>query len=67
MLTRFTSPFNLTGLPAVSVPCGFTKENLPIGLQIASRAWNEAGVLRAGYAFQQATQWHLKKPELAQQ
>lgn len=63
-LTRFTAPFNLTGLPALSVPCGFTKEGLPIGLQIISRAWNEAGVLRTGYAFQQATEWHKKKPEL---
>ncbi len=64
-LTRFTAPFNLTGLPALSVPCGFTKEGLPIGLQIVSRPWNESGVLRAGYAFQQATQWHTMKPALA--
>jgi aspartyl-tRNA(Asn)/glutamyl-tRNA(Gln) amidotransferase subunit A len=60
-LTRFTSPFNLTGLPALTVPCGFTKDGLPIGLQIVSRAWNEAGVLRAGFAFQQATDWHTRK------
>jgi aspartyl-tRNA(Asn)/glutamyl-tRNA(Gln) amidotransferase subunit A len=60
-LTRFTAPFNLTGLPALSVPCGFTKDSLPIGLQIVSRAWNEAGVLRAGYAFQEATDWHTRK------
>ncbi len=60
-LTRFTAPFNLTGLPALSVPCGFTKDGLPIGLQIVSRAWNEAGVLRTGYAFQQATEWHTQK------
>jgi aspartyl-tRNA(Asn)/glutamyl-tRNA(Gln) amidotransferase subunit A len=64
-LTRFTAPFNLTGLPALSVPCGFTKENLPIGLQIVSRSWNEAGVLRAGYAFQEATEWHKMKPAIA--
>jgi aspartyl-tRNA(Asn)/glutamyl-tRNA(Gln) amidotransferase subunit A len=57
-LTRFTSPFNLTGLPALSVPCGFTKDNLPIGLQIVSRAWNEAGILRTGYAYQEAANWH---------
>jgi aspartyl-tRNA(Asn)/glutamyl-tRNA(Gln) amidotransferase subunit A len=57
-LTRFTAPFNLTGLPALTVPCGFTKDGLPIGLQFVSRAWNEAGVLRAGFAFQQATDWH---------
>jgi aspartyl-tRNA(Asn)/glutamyl-tRNA(Gln) amidotransferase subunit A len=64
LLTRFTAPFNLTGLPALSVPCGFTKEGLPIGLQIVSRAWNEAGVLRAGYAFEQVTEWHKRKPPL---
>jgi len=64
-LTRFTAPFNLTGLPALSVPCGFTKEGLPIGLQIVSRAWDEAGALRAGYAFQEATEWHKMKPKLA--
>jgi aspartyl-tRNA(Asn)/glutamyl-tRNA(Gln) amidotransferase subunit A len=60
-LTRFTSPFNLTGLPALTVPCGFTKDGLPIGLQFVSRAWNEAGVLRAGFAFQQATDWHTRR------
>ncbi|MCX6060349.1 MAG: amidase [Chloroflexi bacterium] len=64
-LTRFTAPFNLSGLPALSIPCGFTKEGLPIGLQIVSRAWNEAGLLRTGYAFQQATDWHKMKPEIA--
>ncbi len=63
-LTRFTAPFNLTGLPALSVPCGFTKEVLPIGLQIVSRSWNEVGVLRAGYAFQEVTEWHMMKPKL---
>jgi aspartyl-tRNA(Asn)/glutamyl-tRNA(Gln) amidotransferase subunit A len=63
-LTRFTAPFNLTGMPALTVPCGFTKDGLPIGLQIISRAWNEAGILRTGYAFQQATEWHTRKPEI---
>jgi len=63
-LTRFTAPFNLTGLPALTVPCGFTKDGLPIGLQIISRAWNEAGVLRAGYTFQQVTDWHLQQPKI---
>jgi len=64
-LTRFTAPFNLTGLPALSVPCGFTTEGLPIGLQIVSRAWNESGVLRVGYAYQDATPWHKTKPAIA--
>ena len=57
-LTRFTAPFNLSGLPALSLPCGFTNEGLPIGLQIVSRAWADAKVLNAGYAFEQATEWH---------
>ncbi|MBI5950893.1 MAG: Asp-tRNA(Asn)/Glu-tRNA(Gln) amidotransferase subunit GatA [Chloroflexi bacterium] len=64
-LTRFTAPFNLTGLPALSVPCGFTNDGLPIGLQIVSRAWNEAGVLHTGYAFQEATDWHLHQSHFA--
>ena len=61
-LTRFTAPFNLTGLPALSLPCGFTSEGLPIGLQIVSRAWGDAKVLNAGYAYEQATEWHTRKP-----
>jgi aspartyl-tRNA(Asn)/glutamyl-tRNA(Gln) amidotransferase subunit A len=52
-LTRFTAPFNLTGLPALSVPCGKV-EGLPVGLQLVGSAWDEAGVLRAGRAFEQA-------------
>jgi aspartyl-tRNA(Asn)/glutamyl-tRNA(Gln) amidotransferase subunit A len=64
LLTRFTAPFNLTGLPALSLPCGFTKSGLPIGLQIVARAWNEATVLKAGHAYEQATAWHEKKPGL---
>lgn len=57
-LTRLTAPFNLSGLPALSVPCGFTGENLPFGLQIITRHWGEAKALQAGHAFQQATDWH---------
>ena len=60
-LTRFTAPFNLAGLPALSLPCGFTKEGLPIGLQVVSRAWADAKVLNTGYAFEQATEWHHHK------
>ncbi|MEN9563405.1 MAG: hypothetical protein RIR73_1649 [Chloroflexota bacterium] len=65
LLTRFTSPFNLTRLPALSVPCGFTKDGLPIGLQVVSRAWNESGVLRIGYTYQEATEWHKSQPQIA--
>ena len=63
-LTRFTAPFNLTGLPALSLPCGFTRDRLPIGLQIVGPAWGEARVLRAGYAYEQATPWHARTPPL---
>lgn len=63
-LTRFTAPFNLTGLPALSIPCGFTQSGLPIGLQIVSRAWGDAKALNAGYAFEQATEWGEKYPSL---
>ena len=60
-LTHFTSPFNLTGLPALSIPCGFSKEGLPIGLQIVSRAWNELTVLQAGAAYERETDWHARR------
>jgi aspartyl-tRNA(Asn)/glutamyl-tRNA(Gln) amidotransferase subunit A len=65
LLTRFTAPFNLTHLPALSVPCGFTTDGLPIGLQVVSRAWNESGVLRIGYTYQEATDWHKTQPQIA--
>jgi aspartyl-tRNA(Asn)/glutamyl-tRNA(Gln) amidotransferase subunit A len=52
-LTRFTAPFNLTGLPALSLPAGFTGHGLPIGLQVVSGAWMDASVLRAGFAIEQ--------------
>ncbi|HLF74822.1 MAG TPA: amidase [Anaerolineales bacterium] len=63
-LTRFTAPFNLTGLPALSLPCGFTKDGLPVGLQIVSRVWGDMKVLNAGYAYQQVTEWHTRRPVL---
>jgi aspartyl-tRNA(Asn)/glutamyl-tRNA(Gln) amidotransferase subunit A len=62
-LTRFTAPFNLTGLPALSLPCGFTRDGLPIGLQIVARPWAEAALLRAGQAYEAATAWHGRRPE----
>lgn len=65
-LTRFTAPFNLTGLPALSVPCGFSTSGLPIGLQIVSPAWNEARLLQAGAAYEAATPWHKQKAPVAQ-
>ena len=53
LLTRFTAPFNLTGLPALSVPCGWSSEKMPIGLQIIGKAWTEAKVLLAGKLYEQ--------------
>jgi aspartyl-tRNA(Asn)/glutamyl-tRNA(Gln) amidotransferase subunit A len=64
LLTRFTAPFNLTGLPAISLPCGFTAQNLPIGLQLVARPWDEARLLQAAYAYEQATGWWQKKPRI---
>ncbi|MGA9350629.1 MAG: amidase [Anaerolineae bacterium] len=63
-LTRYTRVFNLTGLPAISVPCGFSSERLPIGLQLVGRAWDEATVLRAAYAYEAATEWAQRCPSL---
>ena len=63
-LTRFTGTFNLTGLPAISIPCGFTNGGLPIGMQLVGRWWDEATVLRAAHAYQQATDWHTRTPPL---
>jgi aspartyl-tRNA(Asn)/glutamyl-tRNA(Gln) amidotransferase subunit A len=61
---NFTNPFNLTGLPAISVPCGFTSGNLPVGLQIVARPFEEATCFRVAYAYEQATEWHKKRPAL---
>ena len=59
-----TAPFSLTGSPAISVPCGFNREGLPIGLQIAGRAWDEALVLGIGAAYERATGWRERHPSL---
>ena len=61
---RNTPPFNLLGLPTVSVPCGFTSNGLPIGMQITGPPWSEATVLRLAYVYEQATDWHDRKPNL---
>jgi aspartyl-tRNA(Asn)/glutamyl-tRNA(Gln) amidotransferase subunit A len=60
----YTYPFNFTGQPAASVPCGFNSEGLPVGLQIVGRRLDEAGVLRAAAAFEVAHPWRDKKPPL---
>jgi aspartyl-tRNA(Asn)/glutamyl-tRNA(Gln) amidotransferase subunit A len=62
-LPSYTPVYNLTGLPAISVPCGFTSAGLPIGLQLAGRAFDEATVLRAAQAYESATDWHTHHPK----
>jgi aspartyl-tRNA(Asn)/glutamyl-tRNA(Gln) amidotransferase subunit A len=59
---RATVPCNLTGMPAISVPCGFSAEGLPVGVQIMGPAFSEALVLRAAAAYEAATPWHTKRP-----
>jgi aspartyl-tRNA(Asn)/glutamyl-tRNA(Gln) amidotransferase subunit A len=59
---RNTRPFNAYGLPAISIPCGFTRAGLPIGLQIAGPRFGEASLLAFAYAFEQATPWHRRTP-----
>ena len=61
---RFTYPYNLTGLPAISVPCGFDRDGLPIGLQIAARPFDEATVLRVAHAYESGHDWKDRWPDL---
>ena len=63
-LTRNTRLFNLTGLPAITVPCGFTSQNLPVGLQIIGRAFDEATILRAAYTYEQDARWWAHQPDM---
>jgi aspartyl-tRNA(Asn)/glutamyl-tRNA(Gln) amidotransferase subunit A len=63
-LLRNTRPFNVWGLPAISVPCGFTNAGLPIGLQIAGPHWAERVILSLAYAYEQATEWHRRAPHI---
>jgi aspartyl-tRNA(Asn)/glutamyl-tRNA(Gln) amidotransferase subunit A len=62
-----TPIWNLTGLPAISVPCGFSSEGLPIGMQVVGRPFDEARVFKVADAYQQITDWHLRLPEIAKQ
>ena len=63
-LTQFTRPYNISGTPAISVPCGFTEEGMPIGLQLAGRPFDEPTVLRAAHAYEQACEWRRRRPPL---
>lgn len=61
----YTAPFNLTGSPAVSIPCGFNAAGVPIGLQLVARAFREDTLLSAAHQYQRATGWHLRRPKEA--
>lgn len=60
----YTTSVNLAGIPAISIPCGFSREGLPIGLQIMAKAFNEEMIFRIAYTFEQNTEWHKRKPKL---
>ena len=62
---RYVAPFNLTGLPAISIPCGFAANGLPIGMQIVGSAYDEPTILRVANAYEQATKWHNQHPQIA--
>ena len=65
LLDLYTVSANLAGIPAISLPCGFSSARLPIGLQLQGPPLSEELLLRAGYQFQQATEWHREKPKLS--
>jgi aspartyl-tRNA(Asn)/glutamyl-tRNA(Gln) amidotransferase subunit A len=64
-LTRFTRPINYLGLPSLSIPAGFTRGGLPVGMQLVGRSFDEAMLLRIGAAFQRATDFHARVPKFA--
>ena len=61
---RYTAPLDMTGHPSLTIPGGITGDGVPVGFQLVARAFDEATILAAGHAFQQATDWHLKRPPL---
>ena len=65
--TRFTYGGGLAGIPGLSLPCGRTRNGLPIGALLEAAWWNEAALIRAGKAWQQLTDWHLHRPPAATQ
>jgi len=60
----YTISVNLAGIPAISIPCGFTKAGLPIGLQIMAKPFDEEMLFKVAHAFEQSTDWHKVKPKL---
>ena len=63
-LVHHEYPANVTGLPALSVPCGFSEAGLPIGFQLIGRPLQEATLLQIGHAYEAATPWHTHQPDL---
>ncbi len=63
-LTQYTRPYNISGTPAITVPCGFSESGMPIALQLAGRPFDEATVLRAAHAYEQASEWRLRRPPI---
>jgi aspartyl-tRNA(Asn)/glutamyl-tRNA(Gln) amidotransferase subunit A len=63
-LVRMNRPANFTGHPAISVPCGFTREGLPVGMQLIGPRWSEARLLAIAFAYEEATEWHKRRPNL---
>ena len=63
-LTQYTRPYNITGFPAITIPCGFSEEGLPIGLQLAGRPVDELTVLRAAHDYEQATEGSKRRPPI---
>jgi len=64
VVPEYHGPFNLTGLPTLSVPCGFSENNLPIALQLVGKPFDEVTVLRAGYTYQEHMKWYERRPPL---
>jgi aspartyl-tRNA(Asn)/glutamyl-tRNA(Gln) amidotransferase subunit A len=65
LMLRNTRPFNVWGIPTISVPCGFTKDGMPIGLQLAAAPWHGNILLQAAHAYEQATPWHQQRPSIS--
>jgi aspartyl-tRNA(Asn)/glutamyl-tRNA(Gln) amidotransferase subunit A len=61
---EYHAPFNLAGLPAISVPCGFSRSNLPVALQLVGKPFDEPTVLRAAYTYQRHGRWYEKRPPI---
>ncbi len=62
---RFTVPFNFNGAPTLSLPCGRNQDGLPLGIQFVGKHLSEPLLIRAGYAFEQATEWHKLRPDVS--